>query len=417
VRRFAPLLLLGLLLLLVPLWGAPAEGARSADAKRGCKALIERVEPRHGIRVRSLVLVPLVARQPPKKPGARVSLGDLTWRPHDGSAERDVAIHEREPSPAETKKAPAVLPTGLVLRRDDQERLVSRPGLVPAGAPATFAAPLLPHTAKAVEKAVEKATFGPLATPAQRRLLFRRPDVKALGMLVAFEAGVAGLKPDKKGASLAEISSAPEIAKAVESARGRVAKIVGAYGGEVLGHVAFLGNRPIDIVLASSPDVYAALAAQAAPGLALSLVLWERWHGREGDEPAALSWPAFIAVTERILSSLGAGTMRRQRPRPRKGATGVTEHGSLWRVKGRAVNGGTKAVELGWLLLDGEGRPVLIEAWPEPTAPPLPPPAREPGGRGEDEDPDDRDGGALTEAYLERMLERMRERNRDRSSR
>ena len=125
-----------------------------------------------------------------------------------------------------------------------------------------------------------------------------------------------------------------------------------------------------------------------------------------------MSWPAFTEIAEKIVTSLHAGKARKQKEPRRKLEAESDSPGSLWRIRARTLRGGTKAVPYASLLLDEDANGVLLEAWPEPKAAPLPSPAKEPGGRGQDEDPYDRKGDTLTLEYLERLKERMKERMR-----
>jgi hypothetical protein len=64
---------------------------------------------------------------------------------------------------------------------------------------------------------------------------------------------------------------------------------------------------------------------------------------------------------------------------------------------------------MGWVLCDERGRPALLEAWPEGRAGLLAPPARTPGGAGDEDDPLGVKGGAATPRYLRRLLDRLEE--------
>ena len=59
-----------------------------------------------------------------------------------------------------------------------------------------------------------------------------------------------------------------------------LAPIGKSYGGETVGHVAFLGGRAIQFVLARTPGTYATFMKHAVRGLVLSVVAWEELYAR-----------------------------------------------------------------------------------------------------------------------------------------
>ncbi len=66
---------------------------------------------------------------------------------------------------------------------------------------------------------------------------------------------------------------------------------------------------------------------------------------------------------------------------------------------------------LGWVLLDGDAKGLLVEAWPLGNEDPFPVPAYEPGGKPVNDRPDaPKRDGSMTPEYLERLLERLKKR-------
>ena len=107
-------------------------------------------------------------------------------------------------------------------------------------------------------------------------------------------------------------------------------------------------------------------------------------------------------AAERALTPLRS-TIAKREPAAR-----VDTASELWRLRAASRWRDKSLSDVGWLLLDPKGRPLWLEAWPDSTVKPLPAPAPTPGGRGTDEDPHDRKGGAMTKLFLERFLERRR---------
>lgn len=421
MSRPAPLRWVVLLLLLVG-GGDAALAAKSADARRGLHDLFHPLQPQRGVAHRSMAVVPLVSRAPATETGPAVSFEGVVWRPVKRSGAKGMVALEREPAepksaakegpqkaapdPSE-RPAPEVLWTsGLVLRHGSRERLTRRPVVGPP--PVTYAGTV------GVEKQVAgtppgadvgRTVHGP-APISFRHTMFATRSKDALADLLGIAASVVGLEPRKTPIGLGEVSAHPAIAKRLAATRKALLNLETAYGGDISGHVVFLGNRPVEIVAFPSSVTYRSYVRAAAPSLALSLVIWEGLYGRTGPVIEKPEWAALRGEAEKILRALGAATVVRA-PKHKQSK----QRGELWRVRAKLPRA-RLAGDVGWLLGDPKGKALLVELFPNGMAGPLPAPAPKPGAAPIDEDPHDRMGGALTKEYIRRFLERFHLRRR-----
>ena len=121
MRRVLPVLLL--LLGSMP----HASAARGSDVRKACRAFIERVAPRQGVHYRSLVLVPLVAKS--KTPTGTIKLleKERAWTPVGDLTARGEARLQPGKSTQAASQAACLLPSGLLMKRGVDERLVRHP--------------------------------------------------------------------------------------------------------------------------------------------------------------------------------------------------------------------------------------------------------------------------------------------------
>lgn len=373
MRRVRILLLLGLALVATPV------EAGSAGARRALRALVASVEARHGVAHRSLVVVPLVTRGAAGGVPLSCSTAGLSWS-HAAGAE--VTVDAR--GVAEDR----LLPSGLELGEGSERRLLRTPVLASAGSvPTAETVRIAPGGPKESPR-----SFLALRGPEVRHLLRIAPCAETLGDLLALEGRLAGLAAGVR-VTPAALAAAPHLAPERATAKTVLAALPRAYGGTVCGHVVFLGNRPVEVVLAAQPVTYAAYAQACADGLATYFALWEELYGRTGLPPEGEpDWRRFLEVSAERIRALGAASPKR------------TASPERWTIRA------PKASSLGWLLLDAEDTAVWVEAWPD-TAP-FPAPSREPDGDPEDEASGTSRSGSMTIPYLERLLERLRERRR-----
>lgn len=205
-----------------------------------------------------------------------------------------------------------------------------------------------------------------------------------------------------------EVIHAPALAARIPATLRALEAIPGAFDGATTGHLAFLGHRPVEIVLTSSPATYRTLAPGALRGLAVTLALWEEFLGRSDRPIAAPPWErvldgsrktlAACAARETVLRSWRLGSREKGGGRTRM-VVGPEPHRSL----------DDRSRLVGRLLLDDDGRAILLEGYPSGADRVFPAPLSGVGERPTDARPDVR-SGALTTEFLERYLKRYRER-------
>ncbi|MCP5071039.1 MAG: hypothetical protein GY946_31130 [bacterium] len=386
------------------LGSSPAHAAKNADARRGLAALIGRVEARRGIAHRDLALVPLVPTAAPKSGGPLHDTIDVSWAILQPVSRKRLVTLTHPGVGQEGLHLPKLLPSGVVLRRGTHERMTAQPVLLPARR-LRMSSLLLPTQAKraAPDKEVPH-TFGGIAPHVLRHAAFAANDPDVQADVLALAAVLIGLDPRSQPIGLAELNAHAGIKKRREAVRAALAGIASAYGGDVQGHVLFIGNRPVECVLAPTADTYRSYVKAAIPGIALSHVIWEELYGRGGPATHKPDWLLLVKEAERIRKALGEPSLKSQRREARD-----AHAGALWRVRAK-VRGGRAADDIGWLLANEQGAPLWLEAWPSSLAGPFPAPAPRPGAPPINEDPYGRDSGSLTIEFLERMLKRLRER-------
>jgi hypothetical protein len=367
-----------LLAALVLLLGGGVAEAGPPSVKKALRALIEDTRARQGTSHRSLAVVALVVKQHDDATGPVFSTKGLAW--HKLASGR-IEVDAR--GVAEDR----VLPSGLLHGLDSDQRLLAAPLLLTVG---TKAAPKWVRAPGQVEPG-DDPVLG-VVGPEMRHVLALAPHQEAIRDLLALERRLAGLEGPGTPLSSLAIRDAPRIRKPREAASKALAPLPRSYGGAICGHVAFLGNRPIEIVLARDPALYAAYGTAAIDGIATYLALWEELYGRAGLPPEQkTNWPRLLEEATKILQDIA------------KARVSKTEEASRRRLHARGAS------RLGWVLVGEEGEVRLLEAWPLGDAGPFPIPAREPGGKPVNESPNCILGGTPTLEYLERYVERLKE--------
>lgn len=365
------------LLLACALLGARTTQAGPSDARVALRELVGGVEARRGIQHRSLVVVALVSREACEDQGPAQATAGLTWESHAALvAVSGVDVAEDR-----------LLPTGTLLGEGPRERVLAYPAAVGKGAVAEVEAVRVPFHVPVPRGAAR--SFAGLAGPEARHVVTIAPHADALGELLTLERLLAGLPDGDVRNPLLAIRAAPRVAPARAGGAKALGRLTTAYGGEVRGMVAFLGHRPVEIVVAASAAQHAGFLRVAADGMATYLTLWEELYGRTDEAVDAVAWPRAIEVATRLLADLQQAGVRKSGDERR------------WRLRAKGAS------RLGWLLLDEDDRAVWLEAWPLGDAGPFPVPAREPGGKPIDERPDSILQGAMTREFLKRFNERL----------
>lgn len=159
---------LGILLVLA--FAAPSPGGPKQD-RQAYRALFETVDLRHGVRHRSLILLPIVLREGVEPiRGPVLGRDRVTWAPLGDPPRTDtVTLTRAAPADGEAD-GPVILPAGWLLRGDGRERLLSRPVLLTSGVPVHVVARFCDAIeAPLRELPVEQRRQGPVAPPEQRR--------------------------------------------------------------------------------------------------------------------------------------------------------------------------------------------------------------------------------------------------------
>lgn len=381
------------LLLLLGLLAPSARASRSAHVREVYGACLSTVNVRQGVQHRSLVLVALVRQSPVPSGGVLVDPTRATWAEADGKeATTHAALTVRSDGEAPPR---LLLPAATVLRAGAHERLLLRPALLMPGA--TFVARTATLAAAPVIPAPAEGVVGGLAPPEFGHTLFLLREREALAELLALEAAALGEDPNATAPSLAGLASDAAVGPKVAACTRALRALGTAYGGETVGHVAFLGEGVVQLLLARTPESYRSLVEHAAPGLGLAVTAWEALYGlADGPIPTA-RWGETLDATTRMIEHLRAASFKSER---RKDETG--DGGELWRVRATRATRSGRPPDVGWILLDEEGRLALLQAWPDNA--PLPPPAG-PDGPGEPDDTDD-DSGAMTWYFAKRFYDR-----------
>jgi len=231
------------------------------------------------------------------------------------------------------------------------------------------------------------------AGPEWRHVVTAHPHADALAALLRLERALAGLPERDEPGPVRAVREGPFVAEPRQACAKALAPLPGSYGGAICGHVAFLGNRPIEIVVAGKPAIYRTYAREAIVGLATYAALWEELYGRTDEAVEPVAWPQVQAVARRVLDNASKAKARR------------TTDADTWRL------GAKGASRLGWVLLDEAAKGLFVEAWPLGDEDPFPVPAYEPGGKPVNDRPGaPQSGGAMTPEYLARLLKRLKER-------
>jgi hypothetical protein len=315
----------------------------------------------------------------------------MTWEPAPQTRWPDL-VSLRAPAASEQAR---FLPAGTVLQGEPDERLTALPAFLPDAQPVATRAPRVRGVPAAPPAAAAPVrTLDDLAPLEFRRSLFAGASEKDLSDLLTVEWVIAGRDP---------AAERPTIADLVASQRARVLRVSGAlvplsdaYGGDVQGHLVFLGNRLVEVAVAGTPEAYRAVLRLELRGIAFSTVAWEELHGDGGLLAADVDAKALLAEARRVMRRLAeAPAVADPGATPRAGPTGP------WRVRA-AVPDGAPPGDVGWLLTTPAGDGLWFEAWPDADVGLLPPPAPTPGGT-----PDPRRGGGAGVAYLERKIRQL----------
>jgi hypothetical protein len=392
-----------LLLAFAALCAAPA--ARAADTRSVLSALVDSVEVRFGVAHDSLVVLPIVLSAAPQDAAAAASVAgaDVSWHCVPSSETLVELTVAAGGAPKER-----LLPFGTLLEGDVRERLLSRTTPLMDTEHAIVTSQVC-DSRKDPGKPDAVAHPGPVAPVEQRKLQMLGVKDSLFGILQQIQSSVAGLPPGTE--TVAAVLAAPKVKDGVAARWADLSKIPGAYAGLTVGHVAFFGFRPVEVVLFATPAEYQAFGPGSLRALAASHTMW--------CEVVDAALPATDAEVRRLIPEGAAVVKSLARVRGDEVKARVGER-FRWKVfTGAAetdVRAGGHAETLACrFCLDEAGRLREFEAIENGPEVLYPQPYREPGGRPVGEHPDNKGNGPLTPAAMERILERIIEHRAERS--
>ncbi len=363
--------------------------ARGATGNRALTSLLERVEARRGVVIRSAVLIPLVLVEGIEGAEGLPGPGDdLSFVAEKGEIVR---------VPWEGEET-AFLPAGTFLSGRGRERILSRSVLLLPGEELAVRAPFsdsLPGDPP--ENPESTAVFGPIAPPAQRRIDLQLEDAKSLRDLQKIQGILARLPAE--AATVREVMGAPAIKEGVKVLSSRFGEVPSSFGGGVAGHVLFIGFRPAEIILFKSPADYRRAAGDYLLAAAVSVALWEEYYGVDPALVKEVDDRLFLPVVTTMLRRLSEAKVKRVRPGSKEKGGGD--------LHSLAVAGTDSATGFaGRLLTTPDDNPFHLEVFEAGDRVVLPPPLTKPGGRSVDARPDV-SHGAMTLEFMRRLSARM----------
>jgi hypothetical protein len=353
------------------------------------RALLTDLVPREGAGVGSLHVVPLVGASNPLTTGPRPLSDQTGWAPAEKGKDLVDVIADDPP----TGGAPAIVPAGTLLLGGARERVLALTEPDDHTIPRAVPAPVCDARSDPVEPRAR--TVGRLVPLEQRKLLLLGKHGDGWHTLLQIQA----ILGEAEGAdTVSDVLAAPSLRERADASARAIASIPRAYAGHARGHVAFFGFRPVEVVIARTPQEYRLLAPGYLRSTAVSHAMWERALGLV-DRPLPPAEAAdYLGPASRALKVLA-----RAQPKPWPRLAGMR---SAWRNQRGAVSGDrTTDAFLVRLVSEGRHGPVMLEAIENGERVIHPLPLRSPGGEPVDEGPDIQ-GGALTEEYLRRLMER-----------
>ncbi|MCE9636470.1 MAG: hypothetical protein K8T90_12260 [Planctomycetes bacterium] len=381
-----------------------------AEPKSPVAAFLAGVSVRHGVAHGSLVVLPIVLDlDPAAAPGGKAAKADdppllvaagagTGWHPAAGR--ESIVELSAGPAPAERER---FLPTGTILSGGAREWMLTRPVALSSGEAAAASASVCDaRTAPAAPDALPRPQA--MAPLEQRKLSLLGNGEAVLTVVQKIQAAIAHAPEGSE--TVEQVLATKFVTDGVAERWADLARLPKSYGGLAVGHVAFFGFRPVEVVAYARPADYQALAAVHLRALAESHTFWH-------DTVGAASPPAADADVKRLVPEGGAVllSIAKMAPRALRPKAGERARWSLFAGESETdvrPGGGRESFACRFAL-DDDGRFVHLEAIERSSEPMFPAPYREPGGRPVDERPDNT-GGSMTPEALQRLLERLLER-------
>jgi hypothetical protein len=400
LRRFAAGAALAGAALLV----APGPSADAAEPKAALAQLAAGLTVRFGVFRDSLVVLPLVLEgDPPEGDGLLDAGATATWRRGDGAVSlvdvTDAAV------PASRER---YVPAGTLLEGGDRERMLDRPVPLVGGEHSLSTTIVCDNRAKPVEAHPDAQQVTVLAPIEQRRFQFLGNRENLMDVLVQIQACLAELPVTTD--TVAAILDAQVVKDGVRDRWTELSKIPGAYGGKTVGHVAFFGYRPVEIVAFARPADYRAVGPAYLRSVAASHVLWSAAVGNGAAKATDADVRRLIGEATAVVESLPKIHSHEVRPQAGERVRWKLFAGTA--SSAPRANGASETFACRFAL-DAKGDFAFVEGLEAGDDPVYLEPYREPGGRKVSDHPDNKGNGAMTPEAMKRMLERILM-NRDR---
>ena len=386
------------LLVAAPVAAPPAH----ADVRGVFTSFAQRLTVRMGVAHDSLVVVPLVIEEAPAplSPALAAPGGSETWqRLQDSQILVDVA------APASASEADRFVAGGMLLAGDVNERIVPRAFPLRAEERVRTASVVCDSRRKPADPA-QPATLARLAPLEQRKLLLVGRHEDSLGLVQRIQCVIAGLPETAE--TVTDVLTSKYCADVERAVMTDLAKIPKSYAGRAVGHVAFFGYRPVEVVAFATPADYQALGPAYLRSLALSHAFWAELLGGAAARSSDDEMRRLVAEATAVVESLARANPREE---PR-----VSGEKSRWKTYAGSAQsdvraGGHPELFAFRFAVDEKGDVAHLCAAESGSDLVYPPPYREPGGRPVGEPPSNKGNtGGMSAQAMERLLERMLER-------
>ena len=377
-----------------------------ADVRDVFTSFVQGLTVRMGVAHDSLVVLPLVREEVPvaATPSLAVLGGVESWqRLPESQVLVDVS------APADAPAPDRFVAAGTLLLGDVNERIVPRAFPLRADERVRTASVVCDSRRKPAD-AASPLRVGRIAPFEQRKLMLVGRHDDSLGLVQRIQSIVAGLPETAETVSeVLESKYCADVERAVMADLGKIPK---AYAGRAVGHVAFFGYRPVEVVAFARPADYQALGPAYLRSLAVSHAFWAELLGGAAARSADDEMRRLVAEGTAVVESFARANPHQE--------PGVQGERSRWKTFAGAAESDMRAGQhteqfVFRCAVDEKGGVAHLYAVESGSDLVYPPPYREPGGRPVGEPPSNKGNtGGMTVAAMERLLDRMLERRQGR---